>query len=352
MSRVVTLGEIMGRLATPGYQRFQQAMPGTLETTFAGAEASVAVSLAHLGATASFVTALPSHHPLADAAIATLRSHGVETRHIVRTPQGRLGLFFVEAGVNQRPAQVIYDRLHSACAETPASAYPWADIFNDASWFVLSGITPAISRTAADVALTAVQEASRRGVPVALDLNYRSKLWTWDRPTPPRTLASRTLRTLMPSVNLLIGGHEDAQTLILPEPHPHTYPEETARLIVREFPQLHHIAFTRRETTSATTGGFGGWLFSAATGQISCAPRPDHFHPISFTVDRLGAGDAFTAGLIFAFITPELSHPKSAIAFATAAGCLAHSIEGDFNLSTRDEIVALTQGTTGGSVRR
>lgn len=172
MSRVVTFGEIMARLATPGHRRFGQAMPGSLDVTFAGAEASVAGSIAYLGGEAAFVTALPDH-ALADACVAEVRSLGVDTRHILRTPDGRLGLYFLETGANQRPGNVIYDRAGSSVALTPADAYDWQAILEGAEWFVVSGITPAISRHAAEATATALREASRRGVKVAIDMNYR-----------------------------------------------------------------------------------------------------------------------------------------------------------------------------------
>ena len=179
MSRVVTLGEIMARIATPGFARFQQAMPGNVVVTFAGAEASIAASLAYLGADAAFLTALPDH-AIADACVADLRRLGVETKNILRTSEGRLGIFFLEHGANQRGGNVIYDREGSSAALTPASAYDWEAIFTGCEWFVISGITPAISKNAAEVSLTAVQEARRRGIKVVCDMNYRTKLWRWE----------------------------------------------------------------------------------------------------------------------------------------------------------------------------
>jgi len=349
MSRIVTLGEIMARLAAPGFRRLQQAMPGSLDVTFAGAEASVAVSVAHLGGEASFVSALPAHE-LGDACVASLRAHGVDTRHLVRTPHGRLGLYFVEAGVNQRPGQVIYDRSESSFAVTPAGAYDWTEIFAGAEWFVLSGITPALSRNGAAVALTAVQEASRHGVKVAVDLNYRSKLWQWEPSLPPRELATRTLRELMPWVDLLIGGREDAEALI--GPRDDDTPDQVARRIVESFPRVRQVALTRRAGRSASSTEFGGLLHDAATGQTDHAPAPDRLYAIPRIVDRLGAGDAFTAGLVFALMTPALAAPATAVRFAAAAGCLAHSIEGDFNLSTRAEIEALMVEENGGRLSR
>jgi 2-dehydro-3-deoxygluconokinase len=355
MSRIVTLGEIMGRLAAPGHRRFQQAMPGTLEVTFAGAEASVAVGIARLGGDAAFVSALPAHD-LGDACLASLRAHAVDTRFIVRTPGGRLGLYFVEAGVNQRPGQVIYDRDHSAFALTPPGAYDWPAIFAGAEWFVLSGITPALTATTAEVARTAVQEADRHGVNVALDLNYRSKLWNWDPPRPPRMLAAATLRGLMPWVDLLIGGPADAG-LLLDNPPP-TEPEDPAaaeslaQRLAEAYPRTRRIALTQRAGQSASTTECGALLADFIRGGCHHAPARGRRHFIPQIVDRLGAGDAFTAGLLFALTTPDLADPASAIAFAAAAGCLAHSIEGDFNLSSRSEIEALMHEEPASRIRR
>ncbi len=349
MSRVVTFGEIMGRLAAPGFKRFQQAMPGTMDVTFAGAEASIAASIAYLGGDAAFVTALPEH-AIADACVANLRSLGVNTRHILRTPQGRLGLYFLETGANQRPGNVIYDREGSAIAITPAADYDWNAIFEGAEWFIVSGITPAISRNAAEVTMTALHEASQRGVKVAIDMNYRSKLWQWEPPLLPRELATRTMRDLLPFADLFIGGREDAEAMLGLQGSPSL--DELARQIAQQFPRISRVAMTVREGISATHNNFGGLLFEKATDQVCHAPVNGRLYPITNIVDRLGAGDAFTAGLIYALTNPDLDAPQSAIAFATAAGCLAHSIEGDFNFSTREEIAALVGGDSAGRVKR
>ncbi|HEY6167007.1 MAG TPA: sugar kinase [Verrucomicrobiae bacterium] len=349
MSRIVAFGEIMGRIAPPGFKRFAQAMPGMVEMTFAGAEASAAASLAQLGADAAFVTALPQHE-IADACVASLRAMGVDTRHILRVPEGRLGLYFLETGANQRAGQVIYDREGSSVAITPASAYDWNAIFHDAEWFVISGITPAIARNAADVTRTAMHEASRLGVKIACDMNYRSKLWRWEPALPPRELATRTMRELLPLVDLFIGGREDAEAVLGLSGD--TSLEKLASEITVQFPRVQQVAMTLREGNSATETGFGGVLHDAAAGAVCFAPAPDRLHSISAIVDRLGAGDAFTAGLIFALITPELRPSQTAISFAAAAGCLAHSIEGDFNRVTRAEIEALMRGASGSRVHR
>lgn len=343
MSRVVTFGEIMLRLATPGFARFQQALPGGMNATFAGAEASIAASLAYLGVDAAFITALPDH-AIADACIADLRCFGVETKHILRTADGRLGVFFLEHGTNQRGGNVVYDREGSAVAITPASAYDWDAIFADCEWFVISGITPAISRTAAEVALAAVQEASHRQIQIVCDMNYRTKLWRWDPPFSARDLATRTMKSLLPLVNVFVGGSSDATAMLGIEYTADLH--ALAQQIVAQFPNLTHAAFTLRDGSTAAAQCFSGALYVAATDTLHPAAR----YTITQMVDRLGAGDAFTAGLVFSLLQNFTS--SDAIAFATAAGCLAHSIEGDYNYSTRAEIETLMQGDGGGRVSR
>ena len=343
MSRVVTFGEVMLRLATPGFARFQQAMPGSLSASFAGAEASIAASLAYLGIDAAFVTALPMN-AIADACIADLRSLGVETKHILRTCEGRVGCYFLEHGANQRGGNVIYDREGSAVALTPASAYAWDAIFAGCEWFVISGITPAISRNAAEVALVVVQEAARRHIQVVCDMNYRTKLWQWDPPLAARELATRTMKSLLPFVDVFVGGISDATAMLGIEQAGDLH--TLAKQIIAQFPNLTHAAFTLRDGSTSAAQCFSGALFEAATDTLHTALR----YSITQIIDRLGAGDAFTAGLVFSFL--QKSDPKTAIDFATAAGCLAHSIEGDYNYSTRTEIETLMQGDGGGRVSR
>jgi 2-dehydro-3-deoxygluconokinase len=297
------------------------------------------------------------NHAIADACIADLRSMNVDTRHILRTPQGRLGLYFLETGANQRPGNVIYDRDGASVAITPADAYDWPMIFEGAEWFVISGITPAISRNAAEVALNAVREATRLGVKVACDMNYRSKLWQWNPPLKPRELATLTMRELMPFVDLFIGGREDAAEMlgIADKGASQAALADVARQIVTQFPRIRRVAMTLREGISATHNNFGGLFYEAAGDEVFLAPLRDGNYtpyPITDIVDRLGAGDGFTAGLLFALTTPELSSPQTAVSFAAAAGCLAHSIEGDFNYTSRAEVETLMSGDASGRVRR
>ena len=350
MSRVVTFGEIMARLAPPGFQRFQQAMPGSVNVTFAGAEASIAASIAFMGGDAAFVTALPDH-VIADACVANLRAMGVDTRHIVRTPDGRLGLYFYEAGANQRPAQVIYDRDGASVSIASANVYDWNAIFEGAEWFVISGITPAISHNAAEVTAHAIHEASARGVKVACDMNFRSKLWRWEPGLSARELATRTMRGLMPMVDMFIGGAEDAVQMLGIESRDDSSLTDVARQITQHFPRVSRVAMTVRQGISASHNTFRGVLYDAKSDTLFSAPNEGTYDIVNI-VDRLGAGDAFTAGLIFALMDEDLREPSTAVAFATAAGCLAHSIEGDFNFSTRAEIEALMAGDASGRVRR
>lgn len=346
-SRIITFGEVMARLAPPGHRRFSQSMPGTLEVTFAGAEVNVAVAITQLGGEAAFVSALPQNE-LADAAVANLRSLGVDTRHIVRTPRGRLGLFFLEQGVGQRPSQVIYDRAGSSVSLLPAEAYDWDSLFAGVDWFHLSGVTPAISANAADVALRAVSEASARGLRVSFDMNFRSKLWQWEPGTPPRELAARIVRGLLPFVHLFIGGPDDI-ALLNGEPHRKDDHRWSARQLTAQFPNLTHVAMTIREVLSASHHRLGGMLYAVATDAAYPVPK---LHDMTHIVDRLGGGDAFAGGLIFALTTPELSDSQTAVAFAAAVSCLAHSIPGDFARIHRHEVETLMLNSAAGQVIR
>jgi 2-dehydro-3-deoxygluconokinase len=356
MNRIVAFGEIMGRFVTPGFKRFQQALPGSLNTSFAGAEANIATSFAYLGGEAGFVTALPTN-PIAEACVASLRSAGVDTTHIVHTDAGRLGLYFLEQGANQRPTNVIYDREGSSVSITPADAYDWDTILEGADWFITSGITPALSRNAAAVTKAALEAASRRGVSVAIDMNYRQKLWKWEPPLTARELATKTMKDLLPFADLFIGGLEDAVAVLdgVPSKVPHevaALPHEVAALLAKAFPRLSHVAMTLRENVSASHTILGGFLYETRTGTAFLSPLDGRTYSIQNIVDRIGTGDAFTGALLYALTTPGLASPKSAVEFATAAACLAHSIEGDQNFTSRTEIEALVQGDASGRVQR
>ncbi len=363
MGKLVTFGEIMGRLAPPGLLRLRQALPGQMDVTFAGSEANVAVSFVLLGGQASFVTALPGH-AMADACVGTLRNIGVDTSHVLRTDEGRLGLYFLETGANQRPSQVIYDREASSISRTPADAYPWEEIFAGADWFHVSGITPAISECAAGAALAAVRQAKGRGLTVSCDLNFRKKLWRWEPGTPPRELAERTMREMLRHADLAIANEEDAANVLSIRAEEtdveagklavDRYPD-VARQITAQFGNVTKVGITLRESISASHNNWGVMLYDARADAALFAPSAEgRYEPyqIRNIVDRVGAGDAFAAALICALTTPELSDLETAASFAAAASCLAHSIPGDFNFSSRAEVEALMKGSGAGRVVR
>lgn len=360
----VGFGEIMLRLGPPGFKRIRQTLPGSLEATFAGAEANVCAGICALGGSARFVTALPDND-IALACETNLRGYGVDVGHIVKTDQGRMGIFFVETGANQRPGRVIYDRAHSSIALTPGSAYDWAGIFRGAGWFHISGITPALSENAAQAALAAVNAAVARGLTVSCDLNFRNKLWDWEPGTSARELARRVMRTLLEAgVHVVIGNEEDAEDVLgikAGESDVQSgqldiarYPD-VAKKIAEQFPSVSHVAITLRESISATHNNWGAMLYHAALDKSCFAPmNDDRYEPyeIRNIVDRVGGGDSFAAGLVFALQDEALGAPEKALSFAVAASCLAHSLPGDFNLHRRREVEALMNGSASGRVVR
>jgi 2-dehydro-3-deoxygluconokinase len=363
MKPLVGFGEIMGRLAPPGFLRFAQAMPGPMDVSFAGAEANVAVSVVNYGGTARYVTALPKN-AVADACVAALRAMGVDTRFVKRVDEGRVGLYFVETGANQRPGNVVYDRAGSSISLTPGNAYPWDDILDGAGWLHLSGITPALSRTAAEATLLAAQTAHAKGVVVSCDLNFRTKLWQWDPPTSAKQLARETMGALLASVDMVVGNEEDASVVLgitagssdveSGRLEIDRYPD-VARQIVKKFPNVSRVAITLRESISASHNNWGGMLYEAASDTAHFAPVVDGaYRPyeIRAIVDRVGSGDAFAGGLIYALNDDALREAATAVAFAVAASCLAHSIKGDFNYCSRAEVEALAGGAASGRVVR
>jgi len=364
MKKITTFGEIMGRLCPEGHKRLVQSLPGKLELTYAGAEANVAVSLANFGAPAAFITALPDN-VLGDACVQTLRGLGVDTSDILRLENTRLGLYFVEKGANQRPSNVTYDRAHSAIAEVPAEAFDWPGILSDAGWLHVTGITPAISRAAFDSTLAAVQGARASGACVSCDLNFRKKLWQWEPGTSATDLARRCMAEILPHVDVVIGNEEDASDVLgigaegsdIEGGHLaiDRYPEVAAK-VVEAYPNIRQVAVTLRESVSASHNNWGAMFYDAASKESAFAPlEPGEGYapyPIRDIVDRVGAGDSFAAGLIFALNIRELAEPAVAVAFAAAASCLAHSIEGDFNFNSRAEVERLMRGNASGRVVR
>ena len=357
MKTVVTFGELLGRFSPAGVLRFRQVIPGPMNLDVGGAEANVAASLAQLDAPVRLVTALP-RHAIADACLSFYAGFGVDVSHILRSDHGRLGLYFYENGANQRPGHVIYDREYSTISLTPPDAYDWEKIFAHAGTLFLTGITPGLSEVAATATLRAASEAKSRGLQVVCDLNFRRKLWTWRPGSTPSELAGEIMPAILEHVDLLIandGSAADVFGLEANEDTPAATALAVARALTQLFPNLSRIAMTLRENFSASHNSWGAMLYDAPADSVALAPlRDGQFEPyqIKNIIDRVGAGDAFAAGLIFALNTPELSTPADALAFATAASCLSHSIVGDANFATRSEIEGLVAGSGSGRVVR
>jgi 2-dehydro-3-deoxygluconokinase len=304
-------------------------------------------------------------NPLTDCFLQELRKLGVDSDLVSRRPHGRFGGYYVETGANQRSGTVTYDRAGATIALTPPDAYDWNTIFRDASWLHLSGITPALSSLAAESSIAAVEAARQAGVRVSCDLNFRKKLWSWDPNIRGTELARRTMQKILAGADVIIANEEDAeQVLGIHAAHTNVehgelsvaaYPD-VAREIVRQFPRAQRVAITLRESISASHNNWGAMLYDATADRSYFAPlnAANEYAPYAIRniVDRVGAGDAFAGGLIFALLTPELSSPESALRYAVAASCLKHSIPGDFNQSSRAEIEALMRGSGSGRVQR
>ncbi|MDR1257621.1 MAG: sugar kinase [Spirochaetaceae bacterium] len=364
MAKLVTFGEIMMRLQTKPGRRFRQSLPGNIEAIFGGAEANVAVAFALLGGNAAFVTALPDN-AVTDACLGNLAAIGVDVSGVIRSKRGRLGIYFTEPGANQRPSNVIYDRDYSAVSMERPGAYRWARIFKGADWFHTTGITPSLSKIAARAALDAVRAAKKAGLTVSCDLNFRKKLWRWESGTPPNDLARRVMGEMLPFVDVLIANEEDAGDVLgIKDDSLDTasgaidvkkYPGIAGK-IAQKFPNIKKIAFTLRESISAAHNNWGCMLYDTASGSSHFAPQTDGvYSPYRITdiVDRIGGGDSFGAALIYASLDDGLKTDDAAIAaFAAAASCLCHSIYGDFNYSTKDEVLALMKGSSSGRIVR
>ena len=341
---VITFGEIMMRLAPPGFQRFSQAR--SMDLIYGGGEANVAVSLAHFGVPVDFVTRLPQND-LGDACLNFIRNYGVGTDKIVRGGE-RLGIYFLETGAVQRPSKVIYDRAGSALATIRPGMVDWRAVFAGADWFHWTGITPAISRGAADTCLEALHVAREMDLTVSCDLNYRSKLWRWGRP------ANEVMPELVALSDIAVGNEEDAYKVFgiqasgvdvtAGQVDATTYLPVCEALNSR-FPRLGTIAFTLRGSISASHNSWSGLLWDR--GQMHTARS----YPITHIVDRVGGGDAFAAGLIYGLRT-YAGELQKALDFSVAASCLKHSIPGDFNLVTAPEVEKLVGGDLSGRVSR
>jgi 2-dehydro-3-deoxygluconokinase len=342
MATYITFGEIMLRLKPPGAERFFQSP--LLEATFGGGEANVAVALARFGCNVGYCSVIPAN-AIGNACVAELRRHGVDTTKVVRKGS-RLGIYFLEAGANQRPSVVIYDRAGAAIAEAKPGDIDWAKTFAGASWFHITGITPAISATAAALSLEAVKKAKEMGLTVSCDLNYRKNLWKYGRTAP------EVMGELIKSVDVAVANEEDCQkSLGVSAPvdvesgklEAGAY-RALAEKVLAAYPNLSKIAITLRESRSADENGWSGCLHTGKEFLVSKK------YEIRDIVDRVGSGDTFAAGLIYGLT--NLATPQEALEFAVAASCLKHSIPGDLPLLTVTEVTSLAGGSGSGRVQR
>jgi 2-dehydro-3-deoxygluconokinase len=342
--KVVTFGEIMLRLAPPGFQRFAQAR--TFEVTYGGGEANVAASLANYGETAEFVTRLPNND-LGNGCMAFLHSYGIRTDHIVRGGD-RLGIYFLETGAAQRASKVLYDRAGSSFATIQPGMVDWQAALKGADWFHWTGITPAVSQGAADACREGIQVARQMGLTVSCDMNFRAKLWKWGKS------AGDVMGDLVGMCDAAIGNEEDADKVFgirAPEADVTVGKVEADKYrfvceeLARRFPSLKTIAITLRGSLSASHNTWSGVLWDKS--KFYTAPTYDIL-PI---VDRVGGGDAFMGGLIYG-LRKYTGDPEKALGFAVAASCLKHSIPGDFNAVTVAEVEQLMAGDTSGRVSR
>jgi 2-dehydro-3-deoxygluconokinase len=360
----LTFGEIMMRVAPPRRLRWRQAVPGAVDTTWGGGEANVAASLAMFGQPVRYVTALP-RHAIAESLVSTLRGLGVATEQILWRDTGRLGVYYVEMGANQRGSTVLYDRESSAISLALADEYAFDAALQDVHWLHVTGITPAISQAAAETNLALVRRARQQGATVSCDLNFRKKLWRWSPGTEPRELARKCMAELLPHVDLVIANEEDAADVLdihaegtdVGKGHLNvTAYEGVARQIVRIYPNVSRVAITLRESISADHNNWGAMLFERDRDRAVLAPLDEQgqyaAYPIQHIVDRVGAGDSFAAGLLHALNSPHYDSPQAALGFAVAASCLKHSVQGDFNYVTENEVAALLAGSASGRVQR
>ncbi|MBQ7118278.1 MAG: sugar kinase [Clostridia bacterium] len=338
--RIVTFGEIMLRLAPEGYLRFFQN--DTMQATFGGGEANVAVSLANYGMDAAFVTKLPSH-AIGQGAVNSLRALGVDTKDIVRGGE-RVGIYYLEKGASQRGSVCIYDRAYSAIQLAKREDFDWDKIFDGADWFHFTGITPALGENLVEICLDACKAAKAKGVKISCDLNYRGKLWT-------REQAREAMTKLCKYVNVCISNEEDAKDVFgIEAENTDIYggklDKEGYKSVAKQLMDtfgFEKVAITLRSSISANDNDWAGMLYD---GEEYCFSKEYHLH----IVDRVGGGDSFGGGLIYALLNGKTT--QQAVEFAVAASALKHSIEGDYNRVTVSEVEKLAGGDASGRVQR
>jgi len=343
MKSVVTFGEIMLRLAPPGMERFLQSPQ--FVATFGGGEANVAVSVSGFGWPARYTTVLPDKNPISDAFLGEMRRFGVDVSTVVRGP-GRFGIYYVEPGANQRASKVQYDREGSAIAIAKPGAIDFAKVFEGAGWFHITGITPAISPSAAELSIESVKAAKAAGLTVSLDLNFRKNLWNYGKK------AAEVMPQLVEYTDVIIANEEDCQMALGIESDAdvhsgkldHSSYERLSAKVLQAYPNVKTIAITLRESFSASHNGWSACLNQGHNFMVS------KHYDITNIVDRVGGGDSFAGGLIYGLLA--LDTPQAALEFAVAASCLKHSIPGDFNRFSREEVEGLVKGGGSGRVQR
>lgn len=338
----MTFGEIMLRLKSPGYECLFQSP--ALEAAFGGGEANVSVSLANFGLDAGLITVLPDN-AIGDTCMRELRRFSVDVKGIKRAP-GRMGIYFLEGGANQRPSKVIYDRADSAIARAKTGDIDWDEAFEGTKWFHITGITPAISKNAMELSLESVKKAREKGITVSCDLNYRKNLWKYGKK------AVEVMPELMRCVDVAMANEEDCQKALGIQADvavesgklDYSMYEDLSRVVLENYPDLKMIAITLRESVSADINGWAACINDRRQFYVS------RRYEIKDIVDRVGGGDAFAAGLIYGLNTYD--GIKEALEFAVAASCLKHSIPGDFNRVGVDDVEKLKGGDASGRVQR
>ena len=341
--KVITFGEIMLRLSTPRYNRFVQS--DSFDVTYGGGEANVAVSLANYGLDSYFVSKLPKHE-IGQSAVNHLRRFGVNTNHIIRGGE-RIGIYFLETGASQRPSKVVYDRANSAISNAVSDEFNWDEIFEDAEWFHWTGITPSLGEKVQSILFEACKTATSKGIKTSCDLNFRKKIWTSEE-------AQKVMRPLMEYVDVCIANEEDAEKSLGLMPNDNDIDnaelnEESYFMLAQELKKefnFETVAITLRESFSASRNGWSALMLD----EKECKEvHRSKIYDIQI-VDRVGGGDSFASGLIYGLLSKANS--KEALEFAVAASCLKHTIHGDFNLVSKEEVENLVTGSGSGRVER
>lgn len=355
-------GEIMLRLCPPGKKRFAQALPGELDATFGGGEANVCVSIAQLGGSSRYLTALPSN-PITKALCANLVGAGVDVSRVTWSKLGRMGIYYAEHGSDMRGSNVVYDRDGSTVSLLAPADYDFDAMLAGVTNLHLTGITPSLSKNAFETTLALARKAADAGISISVDLNYRKKLWNWEPGTPKNVLAARCMEPIVSLADVIIGNEEDASDVFgIKADGSDIYAGKldlggyagVAEKLAAKFPKARKIAITLRESFSANRNNWGGMLYDCASRKPFFAPlaADGSYAPyeINDIVDRFGGGDSFCAGLLYS--ATKSDDPQDQIRFAVAASALKHTIPGDFNYSSYDDVMGLVGGNASGRVKR